>query len=53
MIRICGPKDKPRNLKDGNIMINCCSTSSTWNRGLSLFLCGPVVLTDGSRSENV
>ena len=50
IVRICGPKDKPV----GNVnIINCCSISKNWSKGLSPFYIGPCELPSGEISKNV
>ncbi len=51
IIRICGPKDRPRgaNIK----IINCCSISKNWSQGLSPFFCGPCEFPGGEVARNV
>lgn len=49
-IRVCGPRTK---IPEGVKIINTCSVSRDWSRGLSPFLLGPVALWYGRTSLNV
>lgn len=54
LIRVCGPKDKPRwGIELGNLIIDVTSKSQTWTREFSPFFLGPVKLPNGEVSNNV
>jgi hypothetical protein len=50
MIHIIGPHYKP---PENSLIIDTTSRSTNWSRGLSPFICGPVVLYGGHSSFNV
>jgi len=48
-VNVCGFRDTPKD----KTVINTTSRSTTWNRGLSPFFCGPVDLYDIYTAKNV